>query len=99
MATSRRYEPVGRVVAGFLMVGGMFFLALFAGIVGHTMLHAVLTIREEAFRMSSIIDHVVICGYEPGTRLLLDAIEEEFDPEQPPRDHLRARRAPDGCAP
>jgi len=75
-------EPVGRVVAGFLMVGGMFFLALFAGIVGHTMLHAVLTIREEAFRMSSIIDHVVICGYEPGTRLLLDAITEEFDPEQ-----------------
>ena len=73
---------VGRIVAGVLMVGGMFFLALFAGIVGHTLLNAVLTIREEAFRMSSIIDHVVICGYEPGTRLLLDAIVEEVDPER-----------------
>ena len=74
--------PVGRIVAGALMIAGMFFLALFAGIVGHTLLHAVLTIREEAFRMSSIIDHVVICGYESGTRMLLDSIREEIDPER-----------------
>ena len=73
---------VGRVVAGFLMISGMFFLALFAGIVGHTMLHAVLSVREEQFRMSAILDHIVICGYEPGSRLLLDALREEIDPER-----------------
>ncbi len=32
--------------------------------------------------MSSIIDHIVICGYEPKTRLLLDAIGEDVDPEK-----------------
>jgi len=69
----------GRLVGAVLMVGGMFTLALFAGIVGHTLLSAVLSIREDQFRMSDHIDHIVVCGYEEGARTLLDALlAEEF---------------------
>jgi voltage-gated potassium channel len=74
----------GKVVGAVLMVAGMFNLALFAGIVGNTLLHAVLSIREEQFRMSGILDHLVICGYDPGARLLLDAILAEVDVERTP---------------
>jgi voltage-gated potassium channel len=67
----------GRLVGAVIMVGGMFTLALFAGIVGHTLLSAVLSIREDQFRMSDYIDHVVVCGYEEGARTLLDALVAE----------------------
>ena len=74
----------GKVVGAGLMVAGMFNLALFAGIVGNTLLHAVLSIREEQFRMSGILNHLVICGYDPGARLLLDALLEEVNVERTP---------------
>ena len=32
--------------------------------------------------MSSYFDHVVICGYDAGTQMLLDAITEEVDLSQ-----------------
>ncbi|MGB0588884.1 MAG: ion transporter [Myxococcota bacterium] len=70
---------LGRVVGGTLMVAGMFTLALFAGIVGNTLLNVVLSIREEQVRMSGYYDHVVICGYDSRSQMLLDAIVEEFD--------------------
>ena len=38
---------LGRVIGGVMMVGGLFTLALFAGVIGHSLLHAVLSIREE----------------------------------------------------
>ncbi len=69
----------GRVVGGFMMVTGLFTLALFAGIIGHTLLHAVLTIREEQFRMSNYVDHVIICGYGPRAHMLLDAVSKEVN--------------------
>jgi voltage-gated potassium channel len=72
---------VGRIVAGVLMVAGMFTLALFAGIVSHTLLRAVLSIREEQFRMSAYANHIVVCGYDPGARMLLDALASEIDVE------------------
>lgn len=75
---------VGRAVGAIMMVAGMFTLAMFAGIVGHSLLHAVLGIREEQFRMSNFIDHVIVCGYDPGARLLLDALLEEIDLEEHP---------------
>jgi voltage-gated potassium channel len=75
-------QPVGRVVGGVLMVGGMFTLALFAGIVSQTLLRAVLSIREEQFRMSAYANHIVVCGYEPGARMLLDVLIEQIDLEQ-----------------
>lgn len=70
--------PLGKAIGGVLMVSGMFTLALFAGIVGHTLLSTVLTIREEQFRMSGQMDHLVICGFDDGSRMLLDAMTEEF---------------------
>lgn len=73
---------LGRIVAGVLMVGGMFTLATFAGIVGHSLLNAVLSIREEQFRMGNYVNHLVICGYEDGMDLLLDAMLVEHDPEE-----------------
>ncbi|MCD4748996.1 MAG: ion transporter [Thermoanaerobaculales bacterium] len=71
---------VGRAVGGVLMVAGMFTIALFAGIVSQTLLRAVLSIREEQFRMSTYVNHLVVCGYDPGARMLLDAILAEVGP-------------------
>lgn len=71
--------PVGRILTGALMVGGMFTIALFAGVVGHSLLNAVLSIREEQFRMSNHVNHLVVCGYEPGMHMLIDTLLEEYD--------------------
>jgi hypothetical protein len=43
-------------------------------------LQAVMRIREEWTRMSTAMNHVVVCGYDPGARMLLDAILDEVDP-------------------
>ena len=79
--------PVGRAVTSVLMVSGMFTLALFAGIIGHSLLNAVLSVREEQFRMSSYVNHIVVCGYEQGMHLLLDTlITEDPTPDaEPPK--------------
>ena len=69
--------PLGRIVGAVLMVSGMFLLALFAGIVGQSLLSSVLTLREEQFRMTDYTGHIVICGYDPGARMLLDAVARE----------------------
>jgi len=70
---------VGRVVAGTMMVIGMTTLALFAGIVGSTLMGSVLSMREESFRMSNYLNHVVICGFEPGAQMLLQTLSDELD--------------------
>ncbi len=70
---------LGRIVGGFLMVGGMVTLALFAGIIGQSLVSAVLTIREEQFRMGDYADHLVVCGYDGTTHLLLSALRSELD--------------------
>ena len=59
------------------MITGMFMLALFAGIISQTILQNVLRIREEQFRMSDYLDHLIICGYDPGVELLFEAILAE----------------------
>ena len=73
---------VGRFIGGTMMVGGLFTLALFAGIVGHSLLHAVLSIREEQFRMSGYVNHIVVCGYEMGSGMLLDVLGSEVNLEE-----------------
>ncbi|MFW2387991.1 MAG: ion transporter [Polyangiales bacterium] len=73
---------LGRVIGGAMMVGGLFTLALFAGIIGHSLLHAVLSIREEQFRMSGYVNHIVVCGYEMGSGMLLDVLSTEIDFEE-----------------
>jgi voltage-gated potassium channel len=70
---------LGRIVGGFLMVGGMFTLALFAGIIGHSLVASLLSIREEQFRMSDYANHIVVCGWDPTTHMLLDALRSELD--------------------
>jgi len=71
--------PLGRAVGSVLMVAGMFTLALFAGIVGNTLLNAILRIRQEQFRMGNSVGHVIVFGYDSGSRQLLDAMIEEYD--------------------
>jgi voltage-gated potassium channel len=68
---------LGRVIAGTLMVAGLLTLALFAGIVGHSLVNAVLTIREDQFRMSGRANHIIVCGFEDGLDTLLRAFVEE----------------------
>ena len=74
--------PLGRLVGGATMVTGMFTLATFAGVVSATLLSAILSIKEEHFRMSGHVNHVVVCGYDDATRLLLDAISVEIRQDQ-----------------
>ncbi len=73
---------LGRMIGGVLMIAGLFNLALFAGIVGNTLLSVVLRIRKEQFRVSDYTGHIVICGYDAGARVLLDALRQEFNPSQ-----------------
>jgi voltage-gated potassium channel len=87
---------IGRGIGGVLMILGMFTLALFAGIVGNTILQSVISIREEQFRMSGKVNHIVICGYDLRARMLLDVLADEvrdsereiliFSPEERPKD-------------
>jgi len=71
--------PLGRAVGAVLMVVGMFTLALFAGLVGHSLLNSVLSFREEQFRMNTHTNHIVICGYSAGSRMLLSTLRRERD--------------------
>lgn len=75
--------PLGRIIGAILMMGGMFTLAVFAGIVGRTLLTSALAFNEEQHRMSNLIDHVIICGYHPGARMLLDTLREEIPASMP----------------
>ncbi len=73
---------LGKIVGGFLMVGGMVTLALFAGIIGHSLVLALLTLREEQFVMSDYTNHIVVCGYDETTHLLMTALRNELDLEE-----------------
>ncbi|MFK7931485.1 MAG: ion transporter [Myxococcota bacterium] len=70
---------LGRVVGAVLMVAGMFTLALFAGVVGNTLLNAILRIRQEQFRMSNTVGHIVVLGYGDGNARLFGALSDEFE--------------------
>lgn len=76
----------GRLVAGGVMVFGMFTLALFAGIVTTTLLGVFVRLRAEQFRMSGQAHHVIVFGYEPGARQLLDTLLEERAGPGPTRE-------------
>jgi voltage-gated potassium channel len=73
---------LGRMIGGVLMIAGLLNLALFAGIVGNTLVGVVVRIRREQFRVSDYSGHVVICGYDAGARVLLDSLLQEFNPSQ-----------------
>jgi voltage-gated potassium channel len=89
---------LGRIIAAVMMVAGMFTLALFAGIVGSSLVSGMLSIREEQFRMSDYVNHIVVCGYDQSTHLLLEAMALEMDMAQTRvvlfDDHDRPRDLP-----
>ncbi len=70
--------PGGKLIGGALMIGGMFTLALFAGIVGRTFVSVLVSLREDQYRMEYHINHVVVCGLTEGTFGLLDLCEAKF---------------------
>lgn len=90
---------LGRFIGGAMMVGGMFTLAMFAGIVGHSLLHAVLSIREEQFRMSGYVNHIVVCGYEMGSGMLLDVLVREINTDDRPVVLFSPTERPRGLPP
>ena len=67
----------GRIIGSVLMICGLFTLAIFAGIIGQTLLSAVLAIREEQFQMSNYVNHVVVFGHDGKDLELLGAIRAE----------------------
>ena len=75
-------STLGRITGGALMISGMFTLAMFAGFVGSSLVNAMLAIREEQFRMGDNVNHVVVCGYDETTQLLLDLLRFEIDTEK-----------------
>ncbi len=89
---------LGRIVGAVMMIAGMFTLALFAGIVGSSLVAGMLSIREEQFRMSGYVNHVVLCGYDQSTQMLLEALTQELDLTQTRvvifDDHERPRDLP-----
>ncbi len=89
---------LGRIIAAVMMVAGMFTLALFAGIVGSSLVSGMLSIREEQFRMSEYVNHVIVCGHDESTGLLLDALSHELELTETRvvffDDHERPRELP-----
>ncbi len=69
----------GRLIGAVMMVAGMFTLALFAGIVGSSLVSSVVSVREEQFRMIDHVNHIVVCGYDQSTHLMLEALRAELD--------------------
>ena len=41
-----------------------------------------LSIREEQFRMGDYANHIVICGYDSTTALLLELLRNEIDTDE-----------------
>ncbi len=72
----------GRLVASGVMIVGVFAMAIFAGIVTTTLLTVVIRLQSEHFRMSGQANHIIICGYESGSRQLLDTIMDEHSGRQ-----------------
>ena len=84
---------LGRVVGAVLMVAGMFTLALFAGVVGNTLLSAIMRFRQEQFRMSNTVGHIIVLGYGDGNARLFTALFGEFEAGHAPEIVVMARGA------
>ncbi len=54
---------VGRIVAMALMLSGVVLFAIFTGVMSQTLVGYLLDVRKERIRMSSTVNHVVICGW------------------------------------
>lgn len=73
--------PAGRVVALVLMLAGMILLAVFAGVMSQTMVGYLLDVREERVRMSSVVDQVVVCGWNSRGPMIVEELAA-LDPDR-----------------
>jgi voltage-gated potassium channel len=73
----------GRFIGACLMFSGMFVIALFAGVISSTLVGHLLPLRLEQVRMSTLVDHVVIAGWNARASMMLAEIEREYEEELP----------------
>jgi len=85
----------GRLIGAALMISGMFFIAMLAGVISSTLVDHLLPLRNEQVRMSSISDHIVILGWNDNVPMLLDQLGMEFGGDSPPILVLAPRARPD----
>ncbi len=64
----------GRVVAIVLMISGMVLVAVFAGVMSQTLVGYLLDVREERIRMSSTVNHVIICGWNSRGPMIVEEL-------------------------
>lgn len=65
---------LGKVVAITLMLSGVILMAVFAGVMTQTMVGYLLDVREERVRMSSTVNHFIICGWNSRGQMVADEI-------------------------
>ncbi len=85
----------GKVVGAFLMLAGMFIIAMFAGVISSTLVGNLLPLRMEQVRMSSIADHIVIAGWNEEIPMMIGEMEREYGAEMPPLIVFADRPRPD----
>ena len=66
--------PLGRTVAMLLMISGVVLMAVFAGVMAQTLVGYLLDVRKERVRMSSTVNHVVICGWNSRGPMVCDEL-------------------------
>ncbi|MDB5097727.1 MAG: putative potassium channel protein [Cyanobacteria bacterium RYN_339] len=67
----------GRVIAMALMLTGFFIFALLAGAVSQTFVQTLLHFKKEGIRMTAMVNHIVVCGWDSQTLMLLHELREQ----------------------
>lgn len=65
---------LGKVVAIMLMLSGVVLMAVFAGVMSQTMVGYLLDVREERVRMSSTVNHFIICGWNSRGTMVVEEL-------------------------
>ena len=73
----------GRIVAIGLMFAGMGVMALFVGVISQTLVGHIMPLRAEQIRMSTISNHLLVCGWNNNVPLLLEELNAEYKDELP----------------
>lgn len=75
-------STLGKLVAIALMLSGVILMAVFAGVMSQTMVGYLLDVREERVRMSSTVNHFVICGWNSRGPMVVDEIQHLVPDEE-----------------
>lgn len=76
------HTMVGRVVAMALMLSGVVLFAVFTGVMSQTLVGYLLDVRKERIRMSSTVNHVVICGWSRRGSMIADELRHLLPDEE-----------------